>query len=205
MRSQLNWKSKEFIPIYISIASGVAAAILLFAEYWRNGPQKTIWSILVALCVIAAFVQILSTEIESLKNGVKLSPSNAFESDALIARVAYLEQCLRDGPVAPQDDNAQLLERIAELERQLAEATAAARQAPQQSAGKSLSTRERNTLLKLVAGMATAYHGHDPDAKRSGTASEIASDLARIGISIEADTVRKYLREAAETVTVKSA
>lgn len=77
--------------------------------------------------------------------------------------------------------------------------TAAPQEAPH-GEGKPLSTKERQSLLKLVVGMAIAGYGHDPQAKRSDTVPQIVSDLDGLGISVDEDTVRKYLKKAAETV-----
>lgn len=77
----------------------------------------------------------------------------------------------------------------------------------QASTEKPLSTKERQTLLKLVAGMAVAGYRHDPQAKRGDTVPQIVSDLDGLGISVDEDTVRKHLKKAAETVlpaTVKT-
>jgi hypothetical protein len=62
---------------------------------------------------------------------------------------------------------------------------------------KPVSTRERETMLKLIIGMAVQGYAHDPKAVRSKATTEIASDLNRLEIGLEADTVRKWLREAA--------
>lgn len=59
-----------------------------------------------------------------------------------------------------------------------------------------LGAKERESLLKLVIGMATKGYGHDPRASRSPTAKEVAGDLALQGIPLDEDTVRKYLAEA---------
>lgn len=66
--------------------------------------------------------------------------------------------------------------------------------------GGDLGTRERDTLLKLVIGMAIAGYRYSPDAARSDAPAEIASDLAKLGMSVTDDTVRKWLKEAARTV-----
>ena len=63
-----------------------------------------------------------------------------------------------------------------------------------------LSTRERDTLLKMLIGMAMEAYRHDPGAARSATPAEISSDLAKHGLSVTDDTVRKYLKEAIRTV-----
>ena len=72
--------------------------------------------------------------------------------------------------------------------------------AVQPASEKPLGATERNNLLKLVIGMAVKGYSHDPAAKKNTTPREIADDLAELGISITDDTVRKYLKEAADTV-----
>ena len=76
--------------------------------------------------------------------------------------------------------------RIEQLKAQLEEATA-----------KPLGTRERETLLKILIGMAVGGYGHDTKSSRSSTVSEITSDLEKVGLSVSDDTVRKWLNEAA--------
>lgn len=63
-----------------------------------------------------------------------------------------------------------------------------------------LQTRERDTLLKLVIGMAMAEYGYAPEASRNSAVSEIASDITKLGMSITDDTVRKWLKEAEKSV-----
>ena len=60
--------------------------------------------------------------------------------------------------------------------------------------------KERESLLKLVIGMAIKGYGYDPAALKSDKVKEIADDLALLGLSIDTDTVRKYLKEAASTL-----
>lgn len=65
--------------------------------------------------------------------------------------------------------------------------------------------RERASMLKLILGMAKKRYGYDP-AARSGAPKEIADDLASLGITLNPETVRKYLQEAASlqaTNTIK--
>ncbi|MEZ5918614.1 MAG: hypothetical protein R3D66_01390 [Alphaproteobacteria bacterium] len=66
------------------------------------------------------------------------------------------------------------------------------------SKDKPLSTLERETLLKLVIGMAVDGYGYDPVAKRSPLAKELEDSLNELGISITDDTIRKWLKESAE-------
>lgn len=56
--------------------------------------------------------------------------------------------------------------------------------------------RERESLLKLVIGMAIKGYGYDPKASRSPKVREIVDDLQALGLSLHDDTIRKYLNEA---------
>ncbi|MDH5721849.1 MAG: hypothetical protein OEY94_00815 [Alphaproteobacteria bacterium] len=67
-----------------------------------------------------------------------------------------------------------------------------------QNKPKPLHTKERETLLKIIAGMATDAYGYDPNAARSPIPREIADILAEKEIPLDPDTVRKWLKEAAE-------
>lgn len=66
--------------------------------------------------------------------------------------------------------------------------------------GKQLGKRERDTLLKLVIGMAVRGYGYDPQAARNSATTEIAKDLEGLGMPIDSDTVKKWLNEAVDTV-----
>jgi hypothetical protein len=80
-----------------------------------------------------------------------------------------------------------LLRRVSELEEQL-----------QQSGSKQLATRERDSVMKLIIGMAIRGYSYDPEVARNEAIGRICSDLALLGLSLDPDTVRKWLREAAE-------
>ena len=60
---------------------------------------------------------------------------------------------------------------------------------------------ERDSLLKIILGMAIAKYGYDVAANQNtatgGNAGSISSDLDLHGLSLEPDTVRKYIKEAA--------
>jgi hypothetical protein len=62
----------------------------------------------------------------------------------------------------------------------------------------SLPAKERDSLVRLVYGMAVDYHGYDPEELRSKIPGQIASGLSRFGISLHPDTIRKYLKEGFE-------
>ncbi|MDQ2094354.1 hypothetical protein [Rhodalgimonas zhirmunskyi] len=92
-----------------------------------------------------------------------------------------------------------------ELDQEFREALAArcpdakhAHETPNPS--KSISSQERDTLLKLIAGMAAEQYGFDPRHQRSETIKNIQEDLDRAGLSMDAKTVRKWIRQAAELI-----
>ena len=63
---------------------------------------------------------------------------------------------------------------------------------------KPLHPKERVSLLKLVIGMAVTGYGYQLDVERSPKIKEISDDLDLIGISLDVDTVRKWLTEGKE-------
>ena len=70
----------------------------------------------------------------------------------------------------------------------------------QTTSGKELSETERNTLLKLIIGMAIDAYGYNPESSRNSASGDnknsISAKLALKGIAITDDTIRKYLNEA---------
>lgn len=63
-----------------------------------------------------------------------------------------------------------------------------------------LSETERTSLLKMILGMAVFKYEYQGDASRNtatgGNRGSIASDLEKIGIVLDSDTIRAYLKEA---------
>jgi len=104
------------------------------------------------------------------------------------ARSATIEE-LEKGPASLAKERDDLARHVAELEAALADTTA--QPAP-------LHPKERDSLLKLVIGMAVKGYGYNPAAARSGVPNEIAGDLDELEIPLDSDTVRKWLRTAAE-------
>ena len=65
-------------------------------------------------------------------------------------------------------------------------------------------TKEWNTLLKLVLGMAMRGYGYDPNAKRNSATREISDDIHYVlGTGLDPDTVKKWLDIAAKTHSPK--
>lgn len=95
----------------------------------------------------------------------------------------------------------QQVEKVKALESRIAELKTPAPDLASAPKMQSAATRERNTLLKLVLGLAMDCYGYQPNAPRSSTAREIASALEVQGIPVSEDTIRKYLVEAAEVAS----
>jgi hypothetical protein len=64
------------------------------------------------------------------------------------------------------------------------------------AAGKPLGRREQNTLYKMILGMAVATYEHESRKSRTATSRLIAQDLKTLKLSVDADTVRKWLQKA---------
>ena len=81
----------------------------------------------------------------------------------------------------------------------LAEETQRLRQAMvAKGENKDLGGKERQTAMKLIVGMAVHGYRFDPLSTRSAVFAEIASDLHLTGVPLDEDTVRKWVRNAAE-------
>ena len=52
--------------------------------------------------------------------------------------------------------------------------------------------------MKLLIGMAVSGYRYNPPAARSDTVTDIINDLDKLGLHLDPDTVRKWLRETAE-------
>lgn len=66
-----------------------------------------------------------------------------------------------------------------------------------------LSETERNTMLKLIIGMAIDAYGYNPDSTRNsltGNKNGLSAKLELHGINITDDTIRKYLFEAKKII-----
>jgi hypothetical protein len=67
---------------------------------------------------------------------------------------------------------------------------------------KDLSETERNTMLKLILGMAIDAYKYDPGKTRNTATGNnngsIKTGLEKLGLSLDEKTISKYLKEAAE-------
>ncbi|MFK5979541.1 MAG: hypothetical protein QM488_11705 [Rhizobiaceae bacterium] len=65
---------------------------------------------------------------------------------------------------------------------------------------KDISSQERETLLKLIAAMSCEQYNFDPEAIRNTATSSIRDDMETVGLSMDSNTIRKWLKEAATLV-----
>ncbi|AKI02645.1 hypothetical protein IMCC20628_03964 [Hoeflea sp. IMCC20628] len=131
----------------------------------------------------------------------------------IIAPSEYVHWALNIGMAIPQDlldalavrgfqidewtqEQAALKATIAELREQVQRLEQEAAEKSTDLSPKSLSVRERESLLKLVIGMAMDGYGFDPKASRSPTARELSDHLLRLDLQLSDDTIRAYLQEA---------
>jgi hypothetical protein len=68
---------------------------------------------------------------------------------------------------------------------------------------KVLGNRERNTLLKIIGGLAMDGYGMDIHAPRLDKIAEMVDSLATKGVVVDEDTLRKHLKAAAELVPIQ--
>jgi hypothetical protein len=61
-----------------------------------------------------------------------------------------------------------------------------------------LLSKERDSALKLIIGMAVIGYRYDPGRPRNDATTDISNDLAQLGVPLDPDTVRKWLREASQ-------
>lgn len=93
--------------------------------------------------------------------------------------------------IETKNELARLSQRISELEAKLADNHSAA----------GLRTRERNSLLKIIYGVAVSRFRYNPDKGRSGVPKRIADACVEAGVPIDEETVLKWLREATRVVS----
>jgi len=63
-----------------------------------------------------------------------------------------------------------------------------------------VSETERDSVLKILLGMAVSKYDYDPSANRNSAtgdkAGSISADLAKLGLDVCSDTIRSYMNEA---------
>lgn len=93
------------------------------------------------------------------------------------------------------DDLFKLRELVQELELRAQEK----RDVPE-TAKDQLPTRSRESLLKLVVGMAVGGYRYDPAATKNTAIKDISTDLHTHGVGLDPDTIRKWIQTGIEEV-----
>lgn len=63
-------------------------------------------------------------------------------------------------------------------------------------ASKAIGTKERESMMAIIAGMAMEGYKYNPASAKNLATKDIASDIAQVGLSLDVDTVRKYVSAA---------
>ena len=154
-----------------------------------GGPAVT------AVAIDGAFVSASNGELAQLQDHYE---DNPYAGSRELKKPWHHESNFYPGGGLPAD--AVLVVRTAALEEFQASLADAADERGNRT---DISTRERSTLLKLVISMAMEGYKYSPEAARNSAVAEITADLAKHGLDVSDDTVRKYLKEATKTVLAK--
>lgn len=66
-----------------------------------------------------------------------------------------------------------------------------------------LKEAERQSLYKIIIGLAVGAYAYTPD-KRNARLSEMLADIERAGVNVDADTLRKWLKAASTVLPGRS-
>jgi len=83
---------------------------------------------------------------------------------------------------------------------QLEQRTASPKAIVKKESEKNISLQERETLLKLIAAMSCEQYGFDPEKSRNPATSSILHDIETVGLTMDSNTIRKWLKEAVALV-----
>jgi len=70
----------------------------------------------------------------------------------------------------------------------------------QSKKSESAATKETNSILKILLGVAITSYSYDPKALKNSATTDIVNDLALAGISIDPGTVLRHLKAAAQDI-----
>lgn len=70
---------------------------------------------------------------------------------------------------------------------------------------KPISETERKSLYKLIIGMAIGGYKYDPSKAKNTATHDIHTDLGNLGIELDEDTIRKWLKESAQLLPFQKA
>lgn len=109
-----------------------------------------------------------------------------------------LKEYIEQGEVWPWHglpDDSVLVVRTSELNRLISTFTNSESISIKQQE-KPLVDSERDSLLKIIIGIAIKRYKYDHNSNKSGTPTAIKHDLEQLGIDLDVDTIRKHLKAA---------
>jgi hypothetical protein len=63
-----------------------------------------------------------------------------------------------------------------------------------------INSKAKNSLLTIIFAIAVKKYHHDPTAAQNSSTAKIRSTVEELGLSIDDDTIRKWLRQAADAL-----
>lgn len=165
--------------------------------YWL---EKTSWTREKAAFILCGYEP---TDIDSLSEFSEGEMIDEIKSVLRLIKLSDAKQELPKGKISPENWIIWALTKSLSIPKKLYLVLESRHESKNDSMSKvstssaPLKTIERNTLLKLVIGMAVNGYCYKPEESRNTAVSEITSDMELLGLSMDADTVRKWLKEAA--------
>lgn len=175
----------------------------------RAAPDYNYWAKHSYWTIEQSTALLIGADPEAILNGADLSPACPTpQRDAYMKMFRLLDTHIRMAPVgsnipptevidwalhAKVDPPPALVEAVRAQGRSLIEKRA-------QEAGeeKPIGERERNTLLRMIIGMAIGGYGYDPEAGKSDVAPTVFKDLDKLGLEGAEQTIRNKLRDASQ-------
>jgi len=104
----------------------------------------------------------------------------------------------KDGKLSEPDEPRKFMEWASSVGRQLPNGMQLKASGTTAERANHLNPKERDSLLKMVIGMAVAKYGFDPGAKKNSATTDIRKDLDARGLGIDDGTILKFLKKGAE-------
>jgi len=180
------WMQRMQIP-YPPLLSEVLQNLGMQIADWKSEHDRRVAEIRELEATLSEVTGMHASDVEFLR--ARLAEKEDWQEAAL--------EVLKDQEdlIAANADYAKTLEAdLAEAKVEIDELRAALEGADHDT----MSARERNNMLKIIYAMAVKGYSYDPAAQKSGTPSEIESDMNLLGLDLSAASIRKYLKEAAQ-------
>jgi hypothetical protein len=127
----------------------------------------------------------------------KLTSNSLFAVSYRDLRLQLL-RAMKDGKLTERDEPKKFIEWASSVGRQLPDRMRLKTTGATSGPANELNPKERESLLKMVLGMAMAKYGFDPQAKKNSATTEIKNDLIARDLRTDDGTILKFLRQGAE-------